>query len=108
MFQEVSHPMWVRGLKHSVANTLYRVESVAPHVGAWIETARKSLGSSRKLVSHPTWVRGLKLNDLASVKFNLESHPTWVRGLKLVRQLAYQADEGVSHPTWVRGLKPRA
>ena len=34
-----SHPMWVRGLKptHTIASLLLWV---APHVGAWIETAK--------------------------------------------------------------------
>ena len=32
-----SHPMWVRGLKH-FRNFLKIKHSVAPHVGAWIET----------------------------------------------------------------------
>ena len=32
-----SHPMWVRGLKHSkYVNMLH--DKVAPYVGAWIET----------------------------------------------------------------------
>ena len=34
----LSHPMWVRGLKHQ-RNTTYAIETfVAPYVGAWIET----------------------------------------------------------------------
>ena len=32
-----SHPTWVRGLKHEIEST--KIEgSVAPYVGAWIET----------------------------------------------------------------------
>ena len=30
--------MWVRGLKHNSTSNLLVDESVAPHVGAWIET----------------------------------------------------------------------
>ena len=33
---------------------------VAPYVGAWIETNER-LQKRPKNVSHPTWVRGLKL-----------------------------------------------
>ena len=35
-----SHPMWVRGLKHSVVES-HKIATVAPHVGAWIETTTK-------------------------------------------------------------------
>ena len=34
----MSHPMWVRGLKHADAYKPFRLRQVAPHVGAWIET----------------------------------------------------------------------
>ena len=34
----VSHPMWVRGLKLRCKNRDEQRLSVAPHVGAWIET----------------------------------------------------------------------
>ena len=33
-----SHPMWVRGLKHSAVSKGRKFPHVAPHVGAWIET----------------------------------------------------------------------
>ena len=55
----MSHPTWVRGLKHSIGAS-----------------------RARKLASHPTWVRGLKLGGIASAQGNYTSHPTWVRGLK--------------------------
>ena len=34
----VSHPTWVRGLKHVMMRILRPLFSVAPYVGAWIET----------------------------------------------------------------------
>ena len=34
----MSHPTWVRGLKHEVVLMLLLVILVAPYVGAWIET----------------------------------------------------------------------
>ena len=55
----MSHPVWVRGLKHRVP--------------------RRSL---RARWSHPVWVRGLKLYVLFPVVSVLMSHPVWVRGLK--------------------------
>ena len=54
-----SHPMWVRGLKQ--VGLYMRLErTVAPYVGAWIETHVEAI-SSRTALSHPMWVRGLKL-----------------------------------------------
>ena len=35
----MSHPMWVRGLKHLCAEIVEHNEEVAPYVGAWIETS---------------------------------------------------------------------
>ena len=36
----LSHPMWVRGLKHKLKCSYLYQCLVAPHVGAWIETQR--------------------------------------------------------------------
>ena len=41
----VSHPMWVRGLKPIKAHHIVMEDTVAPHVGAWIETMMR-LGRS--------------------------------------------------------------
>ena len=57
---EMSHPIWVRGLKQLIKKT--------------------QNGFS---MSHPTWVRGLKLPRRYFYISFVESHPTWVRGLKL-------------------------
>ena len=98
----LSHPTWVRGLKHIFAcrNTpelcrtlhgcvdwnpavvaLNVLISVAPYMGAWIETVLMILLIIVNL-SHPTWVRGLKQWTVALLALVLWSHPTWVRGLK--------------------------
>ena len=37
----MSHPMWVRGLKHNTIFFDYTSKLVAPYVGAWIETSSK-------------------------------------------------------------------
>ena len=37
-FHELSHPTWVRGLKHKGKGTHIEIKGVAPYVGAWIET----------------------------------------------------------------------
>ena len=52
--------MWVRGLKHPLRPVYHSGHSVAPHVGAWIETSALWRASSAACRSHPMWVRGLK------------------------------------------------
>ena len=76
-----SHPMWVRGLKHRQACRRENPHSVAPYVGAWIETWLFKI-NALPLQSHPMWVRGLKLDVLLLVVHADVSHPIWVRGLK--------------------------
>ena len=39
-----SHPMWVRGLKHYDTQQSAQTD-VAPYVGAWIETAEDTKGT---------------------------------------------------------------
>ena len=56
-------------------------EKVAPHVGAWIET-RHSLRIRNAYMSHPMWVRGLKHHSMVHTLLKKKSHPMWVRGLK--------------------------
>ena len=43
--------MWVRGLKPGLTNTTNRVNSVAPYVGAWIETNRRDYAAGAHLVA---------------------------------------------------------
>ena len=59
---DTSHPMWVRGLKQLYQPEVACAISVAPYVGAWIETSAAFLRVSLA-GSHPMWVRGLKLID---------------------------------------------
>ena len=110
----LSHPAWVRGLKHLHPNlghvvvkvaprvgawieTLARVcwqmcAGVAPRVGAWIETSKDIEKNSKRPASHPAWVRGLKLQGgYRNIRIFL-SHPAWVRGLK-------QQDTGAGQET---------
>ena len=54
----MSHPAWVCGLKlQSVP--VYRIQSVTPCVGVWIETP-EYLTYYAVISSHPAWVCGLK------------------------------------------------
>ena len=43
--------------------------SVAPHMGAWIEIIGDMSNATAKQKSHPTWVRGLKFLPLPSLLF---------------------------------------
>ena len=79
--QLLSHPMWVRGLKHPRRHLRRTAHSVAPYVGAWIETGRQGV-ERHSWQSHPMWVRGLKHGTLDVLLMFHLSHPMWVRGLK--------------------------
>ena len=57
--------------------------SVAPRVGAWIETKDASKLIDQQNKSHPVWVRGLKQVLHGFLGLLDRSHPVWVRGLKL-------------------------
>ena len=59
-----SHPTWVRGLKHFIYILQVFDTTVAPYMGAWIETVAALNETQGALKSHPTWVRGLKLSIL--------------------------------------------
>ena len=78
----MSHPVWVRGLKHATVRQHCSTNCVAPRVGAWIETTM-ALPHAQYLQSHPVWVRGLKLLSTPFRCGGHASHPVWVRGLKL-------------------------
>ena len=73
--------MWVRGLKLVVRHA-ERHLSVAPYVGAWIET-KIAKPSTEPSMSHPMWVRGLKPRaTIPSISTMGGAHPMWVRGLE--------------------------
>ena len=74
--------MWVRGLKLHNVITFDEVNSVAPYVGAWIETiiAVSSFGMSQVAPYVGAWIE----TPYFEIFLNLtKSHPMWVRGLKL-------------------------
>ena len=80
-----------------------RVLTVAPYVGAWIETwIYCCIHSSH--TSHPTWVRGLKQHGRAEILTEAKVAPyvgAWI-------ETNYPGEPPIgrkSHPTWVRGLK---
>ena len=69
-----SHPVWVRGLKQKVKERICRATSVAPRVGAWIETLLAwFLHRAKK--SHPVWVRGLKQGQVTNFGWGVNVAP---------------------------------
>ena len=60
--------MWERGLK-PILDLYLRSDTVAPHVGAWIETEPKGEPSTMN-ESLPMWERGLKQNDILAYQAN--------------------------------------
>ena len=62
---KVSHPVWVRGLKLIYVRCDFFKVTVAPRVGAWIETDKERLYQALEK-SHPVWVRGLKPSSIIS------------------------------------------
>ena len=78
----VSPLTWGRGLKHPQTGKRNELLLVAPHVGAWIETAdrRARTGKDRSPLS---WGRGLKRQCLSHQPHRGVSPLTWGRGLKL-------------------------
>ena len=100
----VSHPVWVRGLKHG--ESLVRGNPsfvVAPRVGAWIETYF-NLGIEAWLLVAPrvgAWIEtGLKESPGMEARV-APRVGAWIETLGYVISM----DGKMSHPVWVRGLK---
>ena len=75
--------MWVRGLKRKGVENAKNVASVAPYVGAWIETPRTASAIQQQAVAPyvGAWIETINnVNNMSPI----ESHPMWVRGLKLL------------------------
>ena len=60
--------------------------TVAPLVGAWIETTSYDYERKRS-VSLPSWERGLKQHLFLSCLWSKMSLPSWERGLKQLLKL---------------------
>ena len=98
----MSHPTWVRGLKHSNAGGASSGSSVASYVGAWIETRLYSQLKDVIIVASyvGAWIETWTLCLLPATS---ASHPTWVRGLKLrkVRQKRKQQKVASYVGAWI-------
>ena len=100
----LSLPSWERGLKQLLLLPVRNCVTVAPLVGAWIETGRKRQRTSRSRVAPlvGAWI------ETKCYKYNAKntslSLPSWERGLK--RKLNYvDTPMEESLPSWERGLK---
>ena len=124
--QLASHPAWVRGLKLYLIDVIGRAFTVAPCVGAWIETGWR-FDYEQKVYVAPcvgAWIETIHCTAsrqtatvapcvgawIETAKTGIQrlhaltSHPAWVRGLKLVKLITNE-NLNESHPAWVRGLK---
>ena len=121
-----SRPVWARGLKlgqDSEGNVAKY--TVAPRVGAWIETYHSGAPPNRSGVaprvgawiethrhrlqwephqSRPVWARGLKYLQLVALLAETASRPVWARGLKSFKRCSNPCVL-TSRPVWARGLK---
>ena len=95
--------MWVRGLKQVPARSESGERSVAPRVGAWIETYAPLTDSIRLGVAPRVgaWIETEK-KMWASIDVMVAPRVgAWIETVWL-----YKAGGSVlSHPVWVRGLK---
>ena len=75
-----SLPMWERGLKLTSRKMAYQ-KSVAPHVGAWIETPKRvNAGEVTGVAPHVgAWIETLSKGKPKHDEWSL---PMWERGLK--------------------------
>ena len=78
----LSHPTWVRGLKQPPKDFEAAGGSVAPYVGAWIETIPVIQVRGKNVVA-PYVGAWIETNFRCPDPRSYTSHPTWVRGLKL-------------------------
>ncbi len=100
----MSHPAWVRGLKHMILFLRKYPTDVAPRVGAWIETQKvRSLSNLATVAPRVgAWIETeikVKENGVGNVAPRVGA---WIE----TRQYSSTCVNGSqSHPAWVRGLK---
>ena len=91
---------WIEILKSILSNVSLKV---APHMGAWIEIViEKKLMSRSKVAPHMgAWIE-IKSNQSWIIKSRVAPHMgAWIEMVVIQPLLPIS----VSHPTWVRGLK---
>ena len=101
----LSHPVWVCGLKPSYIIEMLKATDVTPCMGVWIETL---IGVNLFKIIKVTpcmgvWIetetRALKYEDINVTPCMGVWIETYIMRLTVMRL-------GLSHPVWVCGLKP--
>ena len=121
----MSHPVWVRGLKHALARDRRHEGDVAPRVGAWIETFYSRCSHNPCYVAprvgawiethqsrHLRFCRSVAPRVGAWIETQFASHlqliwrvaPRVGAWIETLRRIALPPNL-LSHPVWVRGLK---
>ena len=98
----LSHPMWVRGLKHN-SLSLFPPDRVAPHVGAWIETIFIFINYIFITVAPHVgaWIETWKINENVKLAVVAPHVGAWIETVRV----SHCKGLSKSHPMWVRGLK---
>ena len=78
----MSLPVWERGLKLLILQLMFSLFSVAPRVGAWIETCSKFQNFLSLLVA-PRVGAWIETRGGQRAGASPQSLPVWERGLKL-------------------------
>ena len=98
-----SHPVWVRGLKHSSGQWISSKVRVAPRVGAWIETYAPLTDSIRLGVA-PRVGAWIETEKKMWASIDVMVAPRVGAWIETPLGVLIQSTEK-SHPVWVRGLK---
>ena len=80
---QASLPVWERGLKQAAPGPVPGLPSVAPRVGAWIETVDRTTSPTLYNVA-PRVGAWIETRDILHQQNMLRSLPVWERGLKLL------------------------
>ena len=100
----MSLPTWERGLKQAENQTLKFAASVAPYVGAWIETIAETIKRSPYNVAPyvGAWIETNDSKRLISLRRVAPYVGAWIetQGAVAIAELG-----AASLPTWERGLK---
>ena len=100
----MSHPTRVRGLKLD-GKKVNGKKKVAPHTGAWIETAVNIIKTALTRVAPHTgaWIETVSIRSWA---ISTRSHPTRVRGLKPIYNMTDgQSDVAPHTGAWIETIR---
>ena len=84
-----SHPVWVRGLKHTALNHVDENMRVAPRVGAWIETYRLGTTHTQSRYVAPrvgAWIETIYMQRFDLKGFVAPRVGAWIETHKFFRK----------------------